>query len=57
LLQALEIAAGTGRFSTFVKDNYPGLQLTVSDLSPFYLEEARKNIQASLQGVGWDGMG
>ena len=27
--QALEVAAGTGRFATFVKDNYPGLQLTV----------------------------
>lgn len=44
-LQALEIGAGTGRFATFVKDNYPALQLTVSDLSPFYLSEARSNMQ------------
>lgn len=26
-LLALEVAAGTGRFATFVKDNYPGLQV------------------------------
>lgn len=44
-IQALEIAAGTGRFATFVKDNYPSLNLTVSDLSPFYLAEARNNIK------------
>ncbi|EFN55961.1 hypothetical protein CHLNCDRAFT_145276 [Chlorella variabilis] len=44
-LKALEIGAGTGRFATFVKDNYPALQLTVSDLSPFYLSEARSNMQ------------
>ncbi|KAL4419508.1 hypothetical protein ABPG77_002294 [Micractinium sp. CCAP 211/92] len=44
-LQALEVAAGTGRFATFVKDNYPALQLTVSDLSPFYLAEARSNME------------
>lgn len=44
-LQALEIAAGTGRFATFVKDNYPTLQLTVSDLSPFYLAEAKSNME------------
>ena len=29
---------------SYVKDNFPGLQLTVSDLSPFYLAEARSNI-------------
>ncbi|KAI7837521.1 hypothetical protein COHA_008657 [Chlorella ohadii] len=44
-MTALEVAAGTGRFATFVKDNYPGLQLTVSDLSPFYLAEARSNMK------------
>jgi ubiquinone/menaquinone biosynthesis C-methylase UbiE len=43
-MTALEVAAGTGRFATYVKDNYPGLQLTVSDLSPFYLAEARSNM-------------
>lgn len=31
----------------YVKDNYPGLQLTVSDLSPFYLAEARENMRVS----------
>ncbi|KAI3437854.1 hypothetical protein D9Q98_000300 [Chlorella vulgaris] len=44
-VKALEIAAGTGRFATFVKDNYPQMQLIVSDLSPFYLQEARNNMQ------------
>lgn len=44
-MSALEVAAGTGRFATYVKDNYPGLQLTVSDLSPFYLAEARENMR------------
>ena len=43
--KVLEMAAGTGRFATFVKDNYPDLDLTVSDMSPFYLEEARKNLR------------
>ena len=38
----LEVAAGTGRFATFVRDNYPEAHLTVSDLSPFYLQEARE---------------
>ena len=44
-VKALEIACGTGRFATFVKDNYPTLDLTVSDLSPFYLAAARDNIK------------
>lgn len=43
-LKALEVAAGTGRFATFVKDNHPQLHLTVSDLSPFYLQQARSNL-------------
>lgn len=32
---------------SYVKDNYPALQLTVSDLSPFYLAEARSNMAVS----------
>lgn len=44
-VQALEVAAGTGRFATFVKDNYPTTPLTVSDLSPFYLAAARDNLR------------
>lgn len=44
-VRALEIAAGTGRFATFVKDTYPELDLTESDLSPFYLQAARDNLK------------
>jgi ubiquinone/menaquinone biosynthesis C-methylase UbiE len=39
----LEVAAGTGRFSTFMRDNHPNAQMTIVDLSPFYLEMAREN--------------
>jgi tRNA A58 N-methylase Trm61 len=41
----LEVGAGTGRFATFLRDNYPYATLTVSELSPFYLEEARNNMR------------
>ena len=41
----LEVAAGTGRFHTFVKDNYPEMDTTCSDLSPYYLAEARENVE------------
>ncbi len=37
----LDIAAGTGRFLTFVKDNYPRLPTIALDLSPHYLKRAR----------------
>ncbi|GAB4819943.1 hypothetical protein N2152v2_006989 [Parachlorella kessleri] len=43
-MKALEVACGTGRFATFVKDNYPTMDLTLLDLSPFYLAEARNNM-------------
>merc|ERR1719161_3464299 len=39
----LEVACGTGRFATFIRDNHPTAQVTVVDLSPFYLEAAREN--------------
>mmetsp|Transcript_151888 Transcript_151888/g.487445 ORF Transcript_151888/g.487445 Transcript_151888/m.487445 type:complete len:530 (+) Transcript_151888:100-1689(+) len=39
----LEIACGTGRVMTFVRDNWPTMDVTASDLSPFYLEKAREN--------------
>lgn len=42
-MKVLEIAGGTGRFMTFFRDNYPEIDATLLDLSPFYLEEARKN--------------
>ena len=41
----LEVAAGTGRFATFVRDNFPDADITLADLSPFYLEKARENDQ------------
>lgn len=37
----LDVACGTGRFLSFVKDNYPRLPVTALDLSPYYVEEAR----------------
>lgn len=42
----LDLAAGTGRFLTFVKDTWPKLRVTALDLSPTYLEEARRNLRA-----------
>jgi ubiquinone/menaquinone biosynthesis C-methylase UbiE len=39
----LEIACGTGRFATFIRDNHPTADMTLLDLSPFYLEAAREN--------------
>lgn len=41
----IDIACGTGRFLTFVKDNYPRLAVTALDVSPYYLEEARRNLK------------
>lgn len=43
--QVVELAAGTGRFSTFVRDNYRNINLHVSELSPFFLEKARANMK------------
>lgn len=42
----LDMACGTGRFLTFVKDNYPCLPVTALDLSPPYLAEARARLAA-----------
>ena len=39
----LEVACGTGRFATFVRDNLPSCEMTAVDLSPFYLDAAREN--------------
>ena len=38
----IDLASGTGRFLREVKSNYPRLAVTALDLSPFYLDEARK---------------
>lgn len=40
-VRVLDVAAGTGRFISFVLDNYPTLDTTVLDLSPFYLAQAQ----------------
>ena len=37
-VKLLEVACGTGRFMTFLRDNYPGMDMTASDISPFYLQ-------------------
>jgi ubiquinone/menaquinone biosynthesis C-methylase UbiE len=41
----LDIASGTGRFISFVLDNYRTLDTTVLDLSPFYLAECKKALK------------
>jgi len=41
----LEVACGTGRFATFTRDNFPKADMTLTDLSPFYLEKARQHDQ------------
>jgi ubiquinone/menaquinone biosynthesis C-methylase UbiE len=39
----LEVAGGTGRLMTYFRDNYPEMDATFLELSPYYLEEAKKN--------------
>jgi ubiquinone/menaquinone biosynthesis C-methylase UbiE len=41
----LDVATGTGRFLTFVKDNWPRMATTALDLSPAYLDEAKKALK------------
>ncbi|MCC7271974.1 MAG: class I SAM-dependent methyltransferase [Alphaproteobacteria bacterium] len=41
----LDIGCGTGRFLTFVKDNWPRLAVLGVDLSPAYLAAARRNLR------------
>jgi ubiquinone/menaquinone biosynthesis C-methylase UbiE len=41
----LDVATGTARFLTFVKDTWPRLNTTALDLSPAYLAEARKALK------------
>jgi len=49
-LALLDVACGTGRFLSFVKDNYPRLSVAGLDLSPDYLAEARKQL-ARFHGI------
>jgi ubiquinone/menaquinone biosynthesis C-methylase UbiE len=46
----VDIACGTGSFLREVKHNYPRLDVTAIDLSPFYLAEARRRL-ADWSGV------
>ncbi|SMF78462.1 Methyltransferase domain-containing protein [Tistlia consotensis] len=48
----LDLGCGTGRFLSFVKDNYPRLPVTALDLSPAYLEAARRQL-APWRGVAF----
>ena len=41
----MELACGTGRFATFIRDNYPKMHISAVDLSPFYLQAARRNME------------
>jgi ubiquinone/menaquinone biosynthesis C-methylase UbiE len=41
----IDLACGTGRFLSFVKDNYPRLAVTGVDLSAPYLEKARRQLR------------
>ncbi|HYD31350.1 MAG TPA: class I SAM-dependent methyltransferase [Azospirillaceae bacterium] len=43
--RVVDVAAGTGRFLTFVKDNWPRLDVTAVDLSLPYLAEARRRLR------------
>ncbi len=43
-VRLLDLGCGTGQFLTFVKDNWPRLQVTALDLSPAYLAEARRRL-------------
>ena len=47
----IDIACGTGRFLTFIKDNYPRLPVTALDLSPAYIEQARALLKPWKRGT------
>lgn len=44
-MHVVELGTGTGRFATFVRDNWPDAEYLLSDLSPFYLQKARENMR------------
>ena len=41
-IRVLDVATGTGRFASFLLQNFPGLKMDALDLSPFYLAETKK---------------
>jgi len=49
-IKVLDVATGTGRFASFLMQNFPGLSMDVLDLSSFYLAEAKKLLN-KYQGV------
>lgn len=49
-IAVLDIATGTGKFASFLMDNHRTLNLTVMDLSPFYVAEA-KNVLKNYETV------
>lgn len=58
-LNIVEVAAGTGRFATFTRDNWPQADYVISDLSPFYLQKARENMNywEKTQGKKYSNLG
>src|SRR5258708_18582271 len=46
----LDVACGTGRFLSFVKDNFADLRVVGLDLSPAYLDQAARTLKR------WDGV-
>lgn len=43
--QHLDLACGTGRLASALLENDPSIDCTLSDLSPFYLDEAKKQLE------------
>jgi len=44
--QHLDLACGTGRLAAAIIENDPSIECTLSDLSPFYLDEAKKQLES-----------
>ena len=54
-LNVLDVASGTGRFLTFLRDNWPAANYTALELSPHYLEATRVNNKRFENVEGVDG--
>jgi ubiquinone/menaquinone biosynthesis C-methylase UbiE len=54
-LNILDVASGTGRFLTFLRDNWPAANYTALELSPHYLEATRVNNKRFENVEGVDG--
>ncbi|MEE9328918.1 MAG: class I SAM-dependent methyltransferase [Parvularculaceae bacterium] len=51
-VQFVDLACGTGRLLSYVKDNWSDLPATAIDLSPDYLAQARKRLKRLLASQG-----